>query len=187
MRCSLDGDRRLVGISGAGNARGEARGLRPPVGAGLQDRTLRTAPWKHGLTLSLGDQLSPWREPRWDADRRAAPSHSLFRERGRVRVGAALRRQVQQLVTRLSAFCLLFSFSLGLQWRREQTKPRFFGGKTGLRFSQPAARIKNRGAGTRLHRHLSPLRGESIGVLRTPFLGQERRYETSAMRAKRGG
>ncbi len=63
---SLDWDRR-----GAGNARGEARGLRPPVGAGLQDRTLRPGPRKHGLTLSLGDQLSPWREPQWNADRRA--------------------------------------------------------------------------------------------------------------------
>jgi len=34
----------------------------------------------------------------------------------------ALRRQVQQLVTRLSAFCLLFCSSLCWQWRSEANK-----------------------------------------------------------------
>ncbi len=46
---SLDWDRR-----GAGNARGEAQGLRPPVGAAVQDRTLRLSLRKHGLCCALG-------------------------------------------------------------------------------------------------------------------------------------
>ena len=50
---------------------GEAQGLRLPVEAAVQDRTLRTAPRKHGLVPGLGDQLSPWPEPQWDAERRA--------------------------------------------------------------------------------------------------------------------
>jgi hypothetical protein len=47
---------------------------------------------------SLGDQLSLWQEPQWNADRRAR-----FAKR-------ALRRRVQQLTTRLSAFCFLVFF-----------------------------------------------------------------------------
>ena len=66
---SLDWDRR-----GAGNTRGAARGLRPPVGAAVSDRALRPSPRKHGPRLSLGDEQSPWREPRWNADRRAHPA-----------------------------------------------------------------------------------------------------------------
>ena len=64
----------VVRFSGAGNTRGKAQGLRLPVEAAVQDRTLRTAPRKHGLVPGLGDQLSPWPEPQWDAERRAAPS-----------------------------------------------------------------------------------------------------------------
>jgi hypothetical protein len=48
----------------------------PATSAGMtavKDRTLRTAPWKHGLTPSLGDQPSPWREPQL----------SIFRKSGR--------------------------------------------------------------------------------------------------------
>ena len=62
-----------LGQAGAGNARGAARGLRPPVGAGFEDQTLRPSRRKHGLTLSLGDEHSLWREPRWNAERRALP------------------------------------------------------------------------------------------------------------------
>ena len=43
-------------------------------------------------------RLSLWQEPRWNADRRAR-----FAKR-------ALRRRVQQLTTRLSAFCFLVFF-----------------------------------------------------------------------------
>jgi hypothetical protein len=62
-----------LGQAGAGNARGAARGLRPPVGAGFSDRTLRPSRRKHGLAPRLGDEHSPWREPRWNAERRALP------------------------------------------------------------------------------------------------------------------
>jgi hypothetical protein len=90
----------FVGFSGAGNAcewcmilpenrhplfrimHCEAQGLRPPVGAAVQDRTLRTAPPKHGLVLSLGDQLSPWPEPQWDAERRARSAERAPRPQG---------------------------------------------------------------------------------------------------------
>ena len=77
---SLDWDRH-----GAGNARGAAQGLRPPVGAAVEDRTLRPSPRKHGLTLSLRDEQSLRREPRWNAERRAAPA------------GAAPHRKVRWL------------------------------------------------------------------------------------------
>ena len=40
-----------LGQAGAGNARVGARGLRPPVGAGLQDRALLPRPRKPGLEL----------------------------------------------------------------------------------------------------------------------------------------
>ena len=51
------------------------RSARSPL-PGWNGRTGSNAPDclpKHGLTLSLGDQLSPWQEPRWNADRRARP------------------------------------------------------------------------------------------------------------------
>ena len=91
----------VVRFSGAGNAREwcmilpgnrhplfrimhcEAQGLRLPVEAAVQDRTLRTAPRKHGLVPGLGDQLSPWPEPQWDAERRARSAERAPRcERG---------------------------------------------------------------------------------------------------------
>src|ERR1051326_8002121 len=43
--------------------------------------------WPEAASLAMKDSLG--REPRWNADRCAAPSHSLPRKRGRVRVGAA--------------------------------------------------------------------------------------------------
>ena len=110
----------VVRFSGAGNARGEAQGLRLPVEAAVQDRTLRTAPRKHGLVPGLGDQLSPWPEPQWDAERRAAPSLSLPRERGRVRVGAAPCPQGAGQTTRLSAF--RFPFCLRPGWAQGKTR-----------------------------------------------------------------
>ena len=70
-------------------------------GPGWGGRTGSSAPDcrpKRGLTQSLGDQLSLWQEPQWNADRRAR-----FAKR-------ALRRRVQQLTTRLSAFCFLVFF-----------------------------------------------------------------------------
>src|SRR5579875_865027 len=51
---SLYQDRR-----GAGNARGDARGLRPPVGAAVQGQTLRPVPAKHGLKLTALGMSSP--------------------------------------------------------------------------------------------------------------------------------
>ena len=45
----------------------------PRLGRALQDQTLRPSRRKHGLTLSLGDEHSLWREPRWNAERRALP------------------------------------------------------------------------------------------------------------------
>ena len=48
----------------------------------------------------LGDQLFPWPEPQWDAERRAAPTLSLPRER---RVGPRARK-ARVNTTRLSAF-----------------------------------------------------------------------------------
>jgi len=48
-----------LGQAGADNARGDARGLRPPVGAAVQDRTLPPRPRKHGLMLSLGRPTVP--------------------------------------------------------------------------------------------------------------------------------
>jgi hypothetical protein len=50
-----------------------AFGLRPPVEAAVSDRALRLCPRKPGLKLSLGDDDSLWREPWWNADRRARP------------------------------------------------------------------------------------------------------------------
>jgi hypothetical protein len=43
--------------------------------------------WPEAESLAMKNSLG--REPRWNADRCAAPSHSLPRKRGRVRVGAA--------------------------------------------------------------------------------------------------
>jgi hypothetical protein len=60
-------------------------------------RTERSGPpQKRGLTLSLGDQLSPWREPQWNAGRRARPA------------GRAPHLASAAVTTRLSAFCFLF-------------------------------------------------------------------------------
>ena len=42
-----------LGLAGAGNARLGTQGLRPPVGAALQDRTSRLVPRKPGLKLRL--------------------------------------------------------------------------------------------------------------------------------------
>ncbi len=89
---------RWTGIGfGAGNAREDAQGLRPRLG-GRTGSNAPDRPRKHGLTPRLGDQPSSWREPQWNADRRARPA------------GCALRRQVQQVTTRLSAFCFLVLF-----------------------------------------------------------------------------
>ena len=66
-----------LGQAGAGNARGEAQDLRPPVGAGVPDRALLPRPRKPGLKLSLGDESSLWREPWWNADRRARPQRRV--------------------------------------------------------------------------------------------------------------
>ena len=60
---------------------GEAQGLRSPVGAAVQDRTLRTVP--ESLTLSLGDQLSPWREPQWNAAMKVALADPGVQERAK--------------------------------------------------------------------------------------------------------
>src|SRR5581483_6775521 len=70
--------------------------------------------------LSPGDQLSPWPEPQWNAERRAAPSLSLPRERGRVRVGAAPCPQGAGQTTRLSAF--RFPFCLRPGWVQGKTR-----------------------------------------------------------------
>ncbi len=92
------------------NARGAAQGLRPPVGAAVEDRTLRPSPRKHGLTLSLRDEQSLRREPWWNAERRAAPA------------GAAPHRGVRWLELRLSAFRFLF-LSCHCEERKRRSNP----------------------------------------------------------------
>ena len=72
-------DRRARCFAGLGQAgagvmpASTAQGLRPPVGAGVQDRALRPSPRKPGPKLSLRDDDSLWREPWWNAGRRARP------------------------------------------------------------------------------------------------------------------
>src|SRR6185312_1272719 len=71
---------------------------------------------RSGLSPEAWPDAEPW-----------GPAVSLARaavERRQASAPAkrALRRQVQQLVTRLSAFCLLFCSSLCWQWRREANK-----------------------------------------------------------------
>ena len=86
-------------FSGAGNTRGDAHDPRPgwrSIGSNAPD----CLP-KHGLVQSLGDQLSPWQEPRWDAERRAPPQ------------GAPRARKARVVTTRLSAFRFPFVCSLG--------------------------------------------------------------------------
>src|SRR5690242_20844191 len=86
-----------LGQAGAGNARSKGCAKRVPA-------TSQEA-WPEAASLAMKDSLG--REPRWNADRCAAPSHSLPRKRGRVRVGAAavpVRRGRRAL--RLSAFRL---------------------------------------------------------------------------------
>ena len=87
-----------LGQAGAGNARCTAQDLRSPVGAGFPDRALLPRPRKPGLKLSLWDDKSLWREPWWNADRRAHPA-------GCAAVPAA--RQVPDCVCRRSASFLL--------------------------------------------------------------------------------
>src|SRR5581483_8907092 len=100
--------------------------------------------------LSPGDQLSPWPEPQWNAERRAAPSLSLPRERGRVRVGAAPCPQGAGQTTRLSAF--RFPFCLRPGW--VQGKTREWRGGEGVR--------KNGGRKTRARTKIAPRERECL-------------------------
>jgi len=72
-----------LGQGGAGNARLKLRKVSAPVGAGFKDRALRPRPRKHGLKQSLGDEIFPWSEPQWNADRRAGAQRPLPREADR--------------------------------------------------------------------------------------------------------
>jgi hypothetical protein len=68
-------------------------------------------PRKPGLKSQLGDGILPQREPRWNADRRTAPSFILPRMRGRIWRGAAAvpaARQVGASVCRRSASLLIW-------------------------------------------------------------------------------
>jgi hypothetical protein len=74
-----------LGQAGAGNARLGTRGLRPPVGATVQDRTSRHVPGAWPGVAPKGRK--PRRqEPRWNADRRARPAghapHPMMRAVG---------------------------------------------------------------------------------------------------------
>ena len=85
------------------SCRGAARGLRPPVGAAVPDRTLRPSPRKRGPKLSPWDEESLGREPQWNADRRAAPRSSTS-------VGAAAPQGAEVADLRLSAFAAFALF-----------------------------------------------------------------------------
>ena len=74
-------------FSGAGNARGDAQGLRSPVGAGLQGRTPRPESREAWPGAEPWGRESPWREPRWNAERRAPLRAGL--QAGPVRRGEA--------------------------------------------------------------------------------------------------
>jgi hypothetical protein len=57
----------------AGNARKNCVRCCPRNGD-RHSAALIPSPRKHGLEQSLGEEISPWPEPRWDADRRAPPA-----------------------------------------------------------------------------------------------------------------
>ena len=88
-----------LGLAGAGNARLGARGLRPPVGAALQDRTSRLVPRKPGLKL----------RPR--AERPNGKSRGGTPTGERVPLDARRARWRGGWTMRLSAFRLSFFFS----------------------------------------------------------------------------
>ena len=83
-----------LGQAGAGNARGRARGLRPPVGATVQDRTSCRVPGN--LAWSC-------------AERARAPTvrAAVERRQASASFGCAPHRKMRRLETRLSAFRLL--------------------------------------------------------------------------------
>src|ERR1700684_1861011 len=76
-----------------------ARGARWTGTGGGGHRPVRPRPWKPGLKLSLRDDDSLWREPRWNADGRAPfAKGELYRKVQRIRI-SVLRRPA-------SFFCL---------------------------------------------------------------------------------
>ena len=96
----------------AGNARNNCVRCCPRKGERHRSAFL-PRPRKPGLKSQLGDGILPQREPRWNADRRAAPSFILPRMRGRIWRGAAAvpaARQIASSVCRRSASLFLSCF-----------------------------------------------------------------------------
>ena len=115
-----------LGQAGAGNARGGACETRPgwrSIGSQAPAKSQEAWPG-----LSLGDQLSPWREPRWNAGRRARSAE----------------RAPQRRLRRLSASAgvplpFLFSFCRSVGRRDKQSPERW---ETGAEVQELAGRIK---------------------------------------------